>query len=262
MGKSAMSYHPASGLPFTRRRLKVKTPAKDVGLIPMLKPAHCFEHPSDHAEYLKDDVLARAGPVYALMGMIRRTYGRRSGAARLLQRKHIRALDTAKPEMFMIGQKKHLGRWRDLNKAPDLLAALRKAQEAPLTQSVLVKQGAREPKLEIREFKLPPAESKDAYLFSADGGKTPLTKQAVTKMTQSIRAFRSGRTGEPEDAITTRSERVSLAYWMVMQERMEKSVAMDWLDMKNPKILEDYVAKGIVQHGTNGFFKSLPQVPL
>ena len=48
------------------------------------RPAtHCFQTPEEHAEFLKKDLLPRAGPKHMVMALIRRTFGRRRDAVRL-----------------------------------------------------------------------------------------------------------------------------------------------------------------------------------
>ena len=79
-----------------------------------------------HEEFLSTDVLPVGGPLYLAMSMIRRTYGRRAGAVRVMKREHFK-LDHGDPQIFLVGQKKHRGEWRSMDKAPDLVTLLRLA---------------------------------------------------------------------------------------------------------------------------------------
>ena len=67
-----------------------------------------------------------------------------------------------------------------------------------------------------------------SYLFSADGGVTPITKTAVTKMYHKIRAHMESRTGEKVQ-LTSHTERVSLCYWLDVQMKVPQAIAMDWV---------------------------------
>ncbi len=88
-----------------------------------------------------------------------------------------------------------------------------------------MKQGARKPEDKEVEFILPPEKNGEAYVFSADGGKTPLTTTAVTRMHQRIRAAVCARLGAPV-RVTSHSERLSLIYWMLVVHGESEATVM------------------------------------
>ncbi len=98
----------------------------ELGLTAQRPPMYCFETPELHRKHILMDVLPCAGPMYVVMSVVRRAFGRRAGAVRNLQRKHL-LLESGEPKIFLIGQKRHRGEWRNLSIAPDLLAMFRAA---------------------------------------------------------------------------------------------------------------------------------------
>ena len=107
---------PAS-IPMATKKSKRVQPQKRTickGLTAKRPAIHCFQTPSDHAKFLKADLLPRAGPTHLAMALVRRTFGRRRDAVRLLKRHHIQDLHKPTAKIFMIGQKCHQGEWRPL----------------------------------------------------------------------------------------------------------------------------------------------------
>ena len=82
----------------------------------------------EHMQHMILDVLPTAGPTYLAMAMVRRVFGRRAGCVRCIQRKHLQ-LTGKRPRIFLPGQKRHEGEWRNLNDTPDLLKFFKKAGE-------------------------------------------------------------------------------------------------------------------------------------
>ncbi len=91
-----------------------------------------------------------------------------------------------------------------------------------------VLQGARKPKDVVHQFKLPPASQPDGFIFSADGGKTHLTKSAVSAMTRKCRAKLEKRIGKKLNVVS-HSERVSMCYWLDQVWKVPESVGMKYV---------------------------------
>ena len=149
------------------------------GLTAKRPDTYCFKNPDQHAKFLKADLLPRAGPKHLAMALVRRTFGRRRDAVRLLQRRHIQNLHKASAKIFLIGQKTHKGEGRALRDAPDLLDLLRQGARKQGVSSIVkdMRQGARANVDKEVTFKLPPETQPDAFIFSSTGSKKPLVKE-------------------------------------------------------------------------------------